>query len=246
MEDPIFSKFTLTSSNNLANYNTSLPEKENKINFSSQEESKTYNQYPIINDSYNIDINSLNNNYISYININNDINKINIDNLIQESSNNYISSENNNNYFSNEINYITNIIENNDINSINNIDINNNIISDNNYQNYESNNGILHPITIPATFSETTNKIIYNNNINNNNFINSNSNNLANIKTSDISSLTYNENNNIDVNHYTNYQTTQINNVLELTAISSEPFQTMPTSKSEYLDYNININIILI
>ena len=129
-----------------------------------------------------------------------------------------------------------------DINSINNFDNNNNIISENNYQNYESNIGILHPITIPSTFSETTNKIIYNNNINNNNFINSNFNNLANNKTLDISGSTYNENNNININHYTKYQTTQINNAVELTAVYSEPFQTMPPSKSVYLDYNININ----
>jgi len=131
-----------------------------------------------------------------------------------------------------------------DINSINNFDNNNNIISENNYQNYESNNDISHPIIIPSTFSETTNKIIYNNNINNNSFINSNFNNLANIKTLDISGLTYNENNNnnININLFTKYQTTQINNAVELTAVSSEPSKTIPPSKSEYFDYNININ----
>ena len=136
-------------------------------------------------------------------------------------------------------NYNTNIIENMDINSNNNIDINNNIISDNNYQNYESNNRILYPITIPTTFSESTSKKIYNNNTNSNNFIDSNSNNLANIKTFDT---TYNENNNININHYTKYQETQISNALELMTISSEPFQTMSNSKSENLDYNINNN----
>ena len=199
MEDPILSKFVFTSSNNLSNYyDTSFPKQENKINFSPQETSKAYNQYPIINDSCDIDTNNLNNNYITYSNINNDINKINLDNFIQESNNNYISSENNNNYFSNEINYNTNILENMVINNINNID--------------------------------------------NNNFINYKSNNLANIKIFDISSSIDNENNNININDYTKYQTTQISNTLESSAICSEPFQIMPTSKSEYLDYNININ----
>ena len=86
MKDPNFSKFIYTTSNNLVDYDTSLLEQENKINFSPQETSKIYNQYPIINGTYNIDINNLNNNYITYNNINNDINKINLENLIQESS----------------------------------------------------------------------------------------------------------------------------------------------------------------